>query len=194
MVDRHKHEPEDAEIIDELVEEGETLEVEEVEAYEGGKIKKLRDSLKACEAEKMKSLEDLQRSRADFLNSKRRLEEQLERDRERIIERMIIDLIPLVDSFDTALSNPQALDELTPTWRAGIEAIHGQLKSYLKSNHVEEINPLGSTFDPHEHEAVSNVPTTEKKQIDTVIAVLQKGFKRKDVVIRPAKVAVGTEA
>lgn len=192
MVDTHKQEPEEMDFIPEEIEAGDEPDIEDIEAQSAEKMKKLRDSLKASEAEKMKALEDLQRARADFLNSKRRLEEQLARDRERIIERMIIDLLPLVDSFEAAQANKELWEKIDPIQRTGIEGIYAQLMSYLKSNNVEVIETLGKHFSPHEHEAVANVPVTDEAQRDTVIAVLQKGFKRNDVIIRPAKVAVGT--
>lgn len=192
MVDTHKQEPEETDFIPEEIEAGDEPDIEDIEAQSTEKMKKLRDSLKASEAEKMKALEDLQRARADFLNSKRRLEEQLARDRERIIERMIIDLLPLVDSFEAAQANKELWEKIDPIQRTGIEGIYAQLMSYLKSNNVEVIETLGKHFSPHEHEAVANVPVTDEAQRDTVIAVLQKGFKRNDVIIRPAKVAVGT--
>lgn len=194
MVDRHKQEPEEVEMIEDEETTGEELEVEEIEAEGAKKMKHLRDSLKACEAEKIQYLEDLQRSRADFLNSKRRLEEQFERDRERVIDRLLTDLLPLIDSFDTAMSDAAALERMDEKWRSGITAIHNQLMSFLKSNKVEEIATLGKPFDPHEHEAIANTPVTSASQADTVVAVLQKGFKRGDTIIRPAKVAVGITA
>lgn len=191
MDDRHKQEPEDIETVLEDEVSGEEFEVEEIEAAGAQKIKKLRDALKVCEEEKSKHLDDLQRARADFLNSKRRLEEQLERDRERITNKMLEELLPLIDSFDTALSDTAALDRADDKWRSGITAIHNQLMSFLKSNKVEEIETLGKPFNPHEHEAIANTPVTDHTQADTVVAVLQKGFKRNDAIIRPAKVAVG---
>jgi molecular chaperone GrpE len=165
-----------------------TSENEEFELQSKDKISVLRGKLKECEAEKMKHLEELQRVRADFLNSKRRLEEQLARDTERITERVLIDFLPLLDSFDTALQGSE--ETHTDAWKKGVIAMHAQFTSLLKSYRINEIETVGKPFDPYEHEAVGSRPTGEDEIPDTVIQVLQKGYKREDVVIRPAKVII----
>jgi molecular chaperone GrpE len=184
---------------DEMIEdEEETLPMDdvEVEVEEAGmkdKLRQLREKLAACDEEKRKHLEDLQRVRADFLNSKRRLEEQLERDKERAADKILMELLTLVDSFDTATADKALWDTIDPTWRTGMEAIKSKLDSILKNNHVEAIDPTGLPFNPAEHEAVSDTKVEDERLVDTVITVLQKGFKRNGMVIRPARVVVGTK-
>lgn len=167
-------------------------EIEEVEELTRGKLQSMRESLKNSEAERVKGLEELQRTRADFLNSKRRLEEQFVRDRERIIDDVIRDLLPLIDSFETAMGDTTNWESLDKTWRTGIEAIHSQLVRFLADYEIEHIEAKGKTFNPHEHEAISNAPQENEKNIDMVVEVLQTGYKRGDTIIRPAKVIVGT--
>ncbi len=105
-----------------------------------------------------------------------------------------MELLTLVDSFDTAMVDKALLDTIDERWRVGIEAIHTKLISILKSNNVEPIDPHGEAFNPEEHEAVSNSPVTDDAHVDTIVAVLQKGFKRKNgTIIRPARVVVGTK-
>jgi molecular chaperone GrpE len=161
------------------------MEAGEEEASYSKKIKDLRDKLVTCEEEKRQHLEDLSRARADFLNSKKRNEEQLVRDRERITERHIENLLPLADSFEMAMRDP-AWAAADPKWRAGIEGIHTQLMNILKSNNVEVLDPLGKEFDPYEHEALMDTGNGS-----TVSNVIQRGYKIGDRVLRPAKVAVG---
>ncbi len=178
-------------------EESDFLETEEETLEEGEKtqadtIKKLRKKLAECEADKKAHLDDLQRVRADFLNSKRRLEEQFARDKERATDKLLIELISLIDSFDTAMVDKQLWEAIDERWRRGIEAIHTNLISILKSNNVVTLDPLGEMFNPEEHEAVANIEVTDDAQVDTITAVLQKGFKRNDNIIRHAKVVVGT--
>ncbi|NCN52520.1 nucleotide exchange factor GrpE [Candidatus Parcubacteria bacterium] len=170
----------------------EDMELEEEESLAGGKMKQLRAKLADAEEAKRAALEELQRTKADFLNSKRRLEDQLARDRERITERHIEELLPLADSFDMAMGSPswQSADE---KWRKGVEGIHAQLMNILKANGVSKLEAVGAHFNPHEHEAVSNVPVTDEQQVDTVIAVLQEGYKRGDTIIRHARVTVGAQ-
>jgi len=169
------------------------IEVEEEESSLTDKIKALREKLATCEDEKRKHLEDLQRGRADFLNSKRRLDEQLARDKERATDKILSELLTLVDSFDTAMMDAALWESIDTRWRTGVEAIHTKLLAILKSNNVIPTDPIGQKFNPEEHEAVSNVPVTEDAEVDTIVAVLQKGFKRNESMIRPAKVVVGTK-
>ena len=161
------------------------IEAGEEEASSTSKIKALRDKLAECEDAKRQSLEDLSRARADFLNSKKRNEEQLIRDRERITERHMEDLLPLADSFEMAMRDP-AWASADPKWRSGVEGIHNQLMNLFKSNNMELLDPAGQEFNPHEHEALMDTGNGNK-----VSNVIQRGYKIGDRVLRPAKVAVG---
>ncbi len=193
MVDSHK------DFDDEIVSEEETL-PEDIELEDGeeearttDKLKALREKLRTCEEEKRGFHEELQRARADFLNSKRRLEEQLARDKERAADKILIELLTLVDSFDTAMADKTLWNSVDERWRGGVEAIHNKLLSVLKSSGVVPLDPTGQSFNPEEHEAVSNNTVEDDHDVDRILAVLQKGFKRNDTVIRPARVVVGTK-
>lgn len=170
-------------------------ELENIEAKSKQKIKTLQDKLKACEQDKAKHLEDLQRAKADFLNSKSRLQEEKERDKVRVENKQILKLLPLCDSFHMAMHNKAAWEEISAEWRKGIESIHNQLHAILDSYNVTEFNPEGDDFDPNKHEAMSTVPVTEKKLHHTVITVMQNGFIRtvdgKEELVRPARVTIG---
>lgn len=155
------------------------------------KIKALRAKLAASEEEKKQCQDDLQRTRADFLNSKRRLEEQLARDKERAADKILFELLTLIDSFDTAMADKDLWETIDEKWRTGVEAIHTKLLSILKSNNVEQYDPIGQPFNPEEHEAVSSMVVTDADQVEKILAVLQKGFKRNETIVRPAKVVVG---
>ncbi len=162
------------------------IEAEEEAALTSKKMKDLRERLAVCEKEKRQSLEDLSRARADFLNGKKRNEEQLIRDRERITERHIEELFPLADSFQMAMNDP-AWTQADPKWQVGVSGIHTQLMNIFKNYGVEVIHPLGQEFNPHEHEALMDTGNN-----NTISAVIQSGYKIGDRVLRPAKVAVGT--
>ena len=168
-------------------EEGADTDLEDVEEMAGEKIKKLQKKLKECDAEKMQHLEDLQRTKAEFLNSRKMLEEQLSRDRERITEKHMLSLLPLADSFDMAMKDP-AWQSADPAWKEGVERIYAQLKNILSQNGIESFDPTGEEFDPHLHEAVVNTGNG-----NTIGDVFQKGYTRDGVVIRPAMVAVGVK-
>ena len=166
-------------------------ELESVEEAEGQKIKSLKTKLREVEADKKKLLEDLQRAKADFLNTRKRLEEERERDRNKSAEGHIRDLLPLCDSFELAKQDKEAWEKIDASWRQGMDAIHSQLKSILEANQVEPIEPIGQPFDPARHEAVE-VRADEKATADTVLAVVQTGYIIGDSVIRPAKVTISS--
>jgi molecular chaperone GrpE len=163
------------------------LELEAEEELTAEKFKKLRQKLKDAESGKMAALEEVARIKADFLNSKRRLEEQFKNDKERIVERVVEDFLPLIDSFEMALGGREEGGE---EWQKGIEAMHAQFLGILKGYNIIEIEARGKVFNPYEHEAITSRKGTNGEATDTVIDVLQKGYKRGDTIIRPAKVVI----
>ena len=181
--------------IEEIVEDThedtlEDIEVAQEEDIRKGKLRVLKEKLKVAEKEKMTCLEDLQRMRADFLNSICRLTEQLAVDTERAKEDFIQHLLPLADSFDMAFAHTDTWEGSDAGWRKGVEAIHTQLQSIFKSYDVTTIDAVGDVFDPNTHEAVSTQVGGGGAASDTVVAVLQKGYRMNDRLIRPAKVII----
>jgi len=170
-------------------------EIEEIEDNSNNKLKILRDKLKACEQEKMEHLENLHRAKAEFLNGKKRLEEEKKRDKQRAENTQIEKLLPMADSFHMAMHDKEAWNAIDEQWRKGVESIHNQLHKILESYGVTEVNPDGADFDPNLHEAMVNVPTSDKKLNNKVISVIQNGFMRKDgdneELLRPARVTIG---
>jgi molecular chaperone GrpE len=149
------------------------------------------DKLKALlEDERAKAqsyMQNWQRAAADYQNFKRRVEEERSETARFANAALIINLLPLIDDLDRALQNIDThLAGLT--WVDGIRLIHRKFQALLEMVGVEEIQADGQTFDPSQHEAVSQGPGEENK----VIAVVQKGYRLGDRVIRPAMVVVGT--
>lgn len=180
--------------INDVVDESETVmddaELEDIEENIDDKVKKLRAKLKQCETDKMSSLEELQRAKADFLNARKRLEEERVKDRERSLLAHVEELLPLCDSFEMALADA-SFQEAPVNLQKGINGINSQLSSILKNYQVTPIGEVGVEFDPREYEAVENVPVEKKEEDHKVIKVIQRGYKLNDTVIRPARVAVG---
>lgn len=176
---------------DENVSEVDDIDLETEDESLKDKLRILREKLDTSEEEKRKCHDDLQRTRADFLNSKRRLEEQVARDKERATDKILFELLTLIDSFDTAMIDKKLWETIDEKWRTGVEAIHSKLLSILKGNNVEPFDPVGLTFNPEEHEAVGSSLVTDDAHVEKIITVLQKGFKRNNTIMRPAKVIVG---
>lgn len=170
-------------------------ELEEIEEHSESKIKQLRKKLKDAEEAKQRAQEELQRTKADYLNAKRRLEEDTQRRIERVTIAHIEKLLPLYDSFHMAMADVATWEKADETWRKGVEGIFSQLKSIFDQNNVTAVDPTGEMFDPHQHEALSNIQVTDPNQQDRIISVIQLGFVRNThehtEVIRPARVAVG---
>ncbi len=182
IYDKHDRETEaDREIIEETTPDAD-ISLEEEESRSSDKIKKLQTKLKESEAARTTLHEDLQRVKADFLNAKKRLEDQKQRDIERVTMDHFEALLPLCDSFDAAINDPhwESADE---TWRKGVEGIYGQLQNLLKASGVSVIDPLDAPFNPYEHDAL-------RGEGEIVTEVYQKGYKLQNAVIRPAKVSV----
>ena len=130
-----------------------------------------------------------QRAAADFQNYKRRIEEERSEAARFANAALIINLLPLADDMDRALQNVDT-HIAGLTWVDGIRIINRKLQMLLEMSGVQEIDADGRPFDPSQHEAVSQGPGEENK----VIAVVQKGYKLGDRVIRPAMVVVGDGA
>lgn len=169
--------------------------IEETEENSNQKIKKLQAKLKECDAAKTQHLDDLQRTKAEFLNARKRLEEEKVRENERTITKHVEKLLPLCDSFQMAMSNTKAWEKVDPEWRTGVEGINNQLQRILDSYGISTVNPEGQPFDPNVHEAMTEVPVEDAALDHTVVSVIQNGYVRKSngkqELVRPARVAVG---
>jgi molecular chaperone GrpE len=127
-----------------------------------------------------------QRAAADFQNYKRRVEEERSETARFAGAALIINLLPLIDDLERALRNVDShLAELT--WVDGIRLIHRKFLALLEMAGCEEVDADGQTFDPAWHEAIGQAPGEENK----VVAVVQKGYKLGDRVLRPVMVIVG---
>jgi molecular chaperone GrpE len=149
-------------------------------------VARLKELLDDERAKAQTYMQNWQRAAADYQNFKRRVEDERSEVARFASAALVINLLPLIDDLERALQNVDAhLAGLT--WVDGIRLIHRKFQAVLEMTGVEEIPADGQTFDPALHEAVSQGPGEENK----VIAVVQKGYKLGDRVIRPAMVVVG---
>ena len=126
------------------------------------------------------------RAKADAENARRRADDEIIKARKFALESFAESLLPVADSLEAGL----AIKDATPEQiKEGALATLNQLKSALQRNKVIEINPPASTkFDPHQHQAISMVPS--EQDANTVVSVLQKGYLIAERVLRPALVTV----
>jgi molecular chaperone GrpE len=150
-------------------------------------IKKLKDRIKQAESEKKEYLDGWQRAKADLVNARRDEERKLQGWKERVEGHVLEEFLIVLDSFDLALS-PDHRAHLSPDVEKGFILIRSQFMDVLRRFGVEEIKTEGVEFNPHEHEAIDYVLSDEAA--GAIIQEFQKGYKRGEVVLRPARVKV----
>ena len=126
------------------------------------------------------------RAKADSENARRRADEEVSKARKFALESFAESLLPVADSLEAGLNLPSATPEQI---KEGAAATLKQLKAALERNRVMQIDPpAGTKFDPHQHQAISMVPS--EQEANTVVTVLQKGYLIAERVLRPALVTV----
>jgi molecular chaperone GrpE len=143
-----------------------------------GELQKLR-------AERDSLLDRLARAQAEFENARRRSSKEQQEFRDYATVDTIKSLLPVLDSFERALKvKSDAAD-----FRGGVELIYKQLQDALAKLGVRPIPATGEPFDPHYHEAIEMVETSDAPDHE-VLEELQRGYKFKDRLLRPAMVKV----
>ncbi len=141
----------------------------------------------ALEEEKKNLIDRLSRLQADFDNYRRRALQENKDLRARANEKLLSELLSIIDNFERALD---VQENETESFIKGIEMIYRQIMSLLEKEGVTPIEADGESFDPNLHHGVIKEPAPEGVEEDTVTAVLQKGYMYKDRVLRPAMVKV----
>ena len=141
----------------------------------------------AAEREKSETYyKNWQRSAADFINYKRRVEQDRSENARLANAAMVINILPVFDDIDRAVATVDA-NLAGLNWVQGVVAIHRKFSQLLDSMGVTEIDSANQPFDPAKHEAIGQAPGDEGK----VLHVVQKGYTLGERVIRPAMVIVG---
>lgn len=155
------------------------------------KVKELEDRLKELEEENERYLFRLQRLQADFSNYKKRIQKERSALEDRAVEDFIINILPVLDNLERALSAADAAGEGEQEDRiaAGVRMVYNQLVKILEDAGLERIEILDREFDPHYHEAVMKVEA-EGKEENQIVEEMQPGYMYKGKVIRPAMVKV----
>ena len=177
----------------------ETISLEEFEAV-SNELNDVRDQLLEKTKENDQAIEDsLQlkeqslRSLAELENVKRRKEQEKLDAIKYANEKLIMELLPVLDSFDLAMSqsNVTESDEVKAVI-TGFEMIKKQIEQFLDKCGVERIVALDQPFDPNLHQGISQESHPDKDE-NTVVKEMQPGYKLNDRVIRPSMVVVSTK-
>ncbi|MFT7327914.1 MAG: molecular chaperone GrpE [Crocinitomicaceae bacterium] len=170
------------------------IEVEETEFEEvsiKNKLQKMRVDLAEAKSQSQEYLTGWQKERADFANYKAEEEKKRKERTEMLRLHLISDFFPVLDSFDMAFSNREAWEKVDPAWRTGVEYIHTQFMNTLENYNVTLINQIGGIFDPLLHDPVENVTVKDESADNTIVKIIQSGYRAGEAVLRAAKVNVG---
>jgi molecular chaperone GrpE len=151
----------------------------------GGETSESESELQKLRADRDSLLDRLARAQAEFENARRRASKEQQEFRDYAVADAIKSLLPVVDSLERALQVKSDAAEL----RGGVELIYKQLQAALAKLSVNPIASKGEAFDPRYHEAVEMVDTTQAPD-HQVVEELQRGYKFKDRLLRPAMVKV----
>ena len=155
------------------------------------KYNALKGKVKELEAKATEYLNGWQRDKADFINLRKKDEEAKKQVVAYAKEDLINELIPVLDSFESAMKNKEAWAKVDSNWRVGVEYIASQLNQTLENNGLKKVYPLGVAFDHTRDEAIEMVPTEDESQDGVVLEVVQTGYMFGDRLVRPPKVRVG---
>ena len=146
----------------------------------------LEEQVAALEAERDEHLNDLKRVAAEFENYRKRVARDEESLVARAHERLVKELLPVLDDLERALAAAEEHQEAQ--LEEGVRLVHRELAAALEREGLAEIETNGH-FDPHVHEALLSQPSSDQAE-GTVIEVVQKGYRLGDRVVRPARVVV----
>lgn len=188
LKDRSEEFQEETQNENEDVKAEETLKTpqEKIEAQEE-RIKELELALKKEQEECLSYCDALKRQQAEFVNYKKRMDRERDKDRKFAIKEFALDLLEVVDNLERALETQDAEDR-SEIYK-GVELVLKQFKGVMKKNFIEEEYPLHEPYNSDFHEVILKEESDEYEP-DTVIEVFQKGYKLHGKILRPAMVKV----
>lgn len=181
---------------EELIAETEAPEQAEVESVEQASVEGEQADGEGWKAKaevlanELASLKDAAvRAQAEAQNVRRRAEQDVEKAHKFALEKFAKELLPVIDGLEKAVEAELAAGNESTPLREGVEMTMSMLLSSIAKFGVEQVDAVGSTFDPALHEAMSMVESPDAES-NTVIAAMQKGYTLNGRLIRPAMVIV----
>ncbi len=155
-------------------------------------LERLKEELAEAQSKADEYWQRVLRAQADQDNTRKRAERDVQNAHKYALEKFVNDLLPVVDSLEMGLL-AAVEDASAEKIREGTELTLKMLLDVLKKYGVEAVDPVGESFDPELHQAMSMQPSSDVPP-NTVTAVMQKGYTLNDRLIRPAMVMVSKEA
>lgn len=148
------------------------------------------DQIEAAKQQAAEANDRFLRLQADWDNYRRRTAQERLDERQRATEKLVVDLLPVIDDLERAIEHADNLtDPAAQQFVEGVSAVCNKLVGVLNKEGVEVVNPVGEAFDPLSHQAVSQIEDTEAYD-ETVAQVYQKGYRMGGKDIRTAMVVV----
>ncbi|MDH5185704.1 MAG: nucleotide exchange factor GrpE [bacterium] len=182
--------------------------------HKKGPVTKLREELEKTKQEAKANYDNYLRAVAEFDNYRKRVQKENEEFKEYAQASLLLDLVPVLENFDRALSHVESgelittkeknnsnesqpalgesdnnSNQLNPNWLKGVKIIYNQIKEILAKYGFQEYSCLGEEFDPRKCEAISFIETNEKPP-NLVFEQTGKGYTLKGKILRPALVIV----
>lgn len=162
---------------------------DEKSAKKDAKIDPKDQEIKDLKAKNEELSDNLLRTQAELQNMNKRHSKEVAGILKYDGQKLATEILPVIDNLERALS-VEADDDASKQLKKGIEMVQQHMVKALENNHVTAIDNAGEKFDPTFSQAVQTVPADDKHEKDTVVQVLQKGYKLEDRVLRPAMVVV----
>lgn len=161
-----------------------------IPSLEGPKIESLERQLTEMEQKAQENWSEMMRARAEVENIRVRAERDVANGRKFAIEKFAVELLPVMDCIELGLQNRVDGDSITAKVFEGLVLTRDIMSRTLEKFGVKAIDPIGKPFDPALHQAVSTQPAEGGVAVNTVVAVMQKGYQLNERLIRPAMVVV----
>ena len=186
MSEKKRKEKQPEETVEEMTEiPVETVELSENEKQLQAEIEALQTQLEEAQEKAAENLDGWQRSQAEFINYKNRVQRDREMDYLSMKGDIIKKILPVLDDLERSLAHRPEDN----SWANGMELIARKFQNILESEGVKRMEAAGQPFDPNFHEAISSEPN-EEVESGHVIEVVQNGYMLGERVIRPAMVRV----
>ena len=147
------------------------------------------EELKTLQKEMIEYKDKYLRLLADSENARKRLQKERQEITRYAVEGLVADFLRPIDNFENALRFAQEMSDEVKNWAYGFQMILSQFKDVLTQNGIAAIDSLGKPFNPHDHEAIEMVETTEQRP-GTIIEECVRGYKMGDRTVRAARVKV----
>jgi molecular chaperone GrpE len=162
---------------------------QETETMQEVTVESLQLELQESAAKAEAYRDEAVRAQAEMQNVRRRAEQDVAKAHKFGQEKLVVELLNLVDNLDRALVASRAENATLENLLEGVEMSQSMLMEGLKKFSVEQLDPHGEPFNPEMHEAMTAIPNADMEP-NTVMEVFQKGYTLNGRLIRPAMVVV----